>query len=215
LRPVSAARRPRGLLIFKRHLVGLTHHERTEPRNIATMSAQNDIPEMHSLLQPPPKLHEKTETIPPPYTEVAEDGNDSYVKDRILPCIPRIRQAIKERLTDVSRPENEGWIPFTRRTRMLLELDTIPMLHNLLAGFFSWLLLAGYMVLPGTFASIRKSQSAKDGANKAGKLVLKMVDNIPLLWVGGLCCLLGAVGMSYLSYIWRGNYDWLLTRIIM
>ncbi|OBT39560.1 hypothetical protein VE00_09471 [Pseudogymnoascus sp. WSF 3629] len=175
------------------------------------MPEQNDLPEMQSLIHPPPTLRVKTATMPPEYYEVEESRDHTNIKKGI---VLRIRQTIKER-TESPHSENEGWIPFTRRARMLLELDAIPMMHNLLAGFFSWLLLAGYMVLPGTFASMRSSQSVKDSANKAGKLVLKVVDNVPLLWIGGICCLIGAAGMFCLSWIWSGNYDWLLTRIII
>lgn len=174
------------------------------------MPEQNNLPEKQSLIYPPPTCV-KSATMPPEYQEVEESRDHPDFKDRI---VRRIRRTIKEQ-TESPHPASEGWIPFTRRARMLLELDTIPMMHNLLAGFFSWLLLAGYMVLPGTFASIRKSQSVKDSANKAGKLVLKVVENVPLLWIGGICCVIGAAGMFCLSWIWSGNYDWLLTRIIM
>ena len=54
---------------------------------------------------------------------------------------------------------------------MLLDLDNISTIYNLLASLFTWLLLAGYLVLPGAFASIRNSRTLSDGAGKAGKTV--------------------------------------------
>ena len=44
----------------------------------------------------------------------------------------------------------------TQRRDMLLELDAIPRLHNILASFFTWILLAGYLVFPATFNSLQK-----------------------------------------------------------
>jgi hypothetical protein len=110
---------------------------------------------------------------------------------------------------------DESWIPYTPRVQMLLELDDVPMWHNFLATLSSWLLLGGFMVLPGTFASIHNSKAVKEGASRVGKVVLKAVDNIPLLVVGGVCCLIGVSSMLRLSWLWRRNYEWLLNQIIM
>ncbi|RDL30194.1 Uncharacterized protein BP5553_10472 [Venustampulla echinocandica] len=89
----------------------------------------------------------------------------------------------------------------TRYIDMLLQLDTISTLHNILAGVSTWLLLAGYMVLPGTFTSIRNSRALLEEAGKAGKAVVKAAQNVPLLWLAGICCILGAAGMCCL---WPG-----------
>ncbi|CZT07752.1 uncharacterized protein RCO7_11239 [Rhynchosporium graminicola] len=97
---------------------------------------------------------------------------------------------------------------------MLLQLDTIPKLHNILAGVFSWLLLAGYLVLPGTFTSIRNSRTLSEGAGKAGKVVFKAAQNLPLLWLAGFCCGVASLGMLFLCRIWYSNYKWMLDRII-
>jgi len=40
---------------------------------------------------------------------------------------------------------------------MLLALDDIPQLHSLAANFFTWILLAGFILFPGTFDSIQTS----------------------------------------------------------
>lgn len=107
---------------------------------------------------------------------------------------------------------DRSWIPYTARIQMLLELDDIPMWHNFLAIISSWLLLGGYMVLPGTFTSIRNSKAFNDGV---GKVVSKAVINLPFLVIGGVCCLIGASSMLRLSWLWRKNHEWLLNRIIM
>jgi hypothetical protein len=99
--------------------------------------------------------------------------------------------------------------------KMLLQLDKIPELHNILASFFTWLLLAGYIVLPGTVTSLRNSRTLADGASKAGKVVVKAVQNLPLLAVAICCCVAGANGMFSLGWVWRVNYVWLVNRLIL
>jgi hypothetical protein len=38
---------------------------------------------------------------------------------------------------------------------MLLSLDTVPRIHNILASFCTWILLAGYIVFPATFTGLK------------------------------------------------------------
>ncbi len=102
----------------------------------------------------------------------------------------------------------------TKYIDMLLQLDEIPRLHNILAGVFGWLLLAGYLVLPGTFTSIRNSRVLEEGAGKAGKVVVKAAQNLPLLWVAGFCCGVASLGMVFLGRFWYNNYIWMTNRII-
>lgn len=124
--------------------------------------------------------------------------------------IPRIPG---EYPTNSPRFPTENWIVSTPRTKTLMELDKIPTRHNLLAIFFSWLLLGGYMVLPGTFASLHSLEVGKDNTNRIGK-VFKAVNNRPLLIAGGASCFIGVIGMSSLSWIQKKHPDWLLSRII-
>lgn len=51
----------------------------------------------------------------------------------------------------VEQPINESTLIQTRYMKMLLEQNKIPSIHNLQASLFTWLLLAGYLVFPGTF----------------------------------------------------------------
>jgi hypothetical protein len=45
---------------------------------------------------------------------------------------------------------------------MLLSLDTIPRLHNILASFFGWIILAGFTIFPGTFTGFAKLQNGNE-----------------------------------------------------
>ena len=90
----------------------------------------------------------------------------------------------------------------TRYMSMLLYLDDIPRSDNILAGLFTWALLAGYIVFLGTFTSIRNSKTMKaPGNSKVEGFVVKGVQNVSLLWVAALCCFIGASGMCWLW--WR------------
>ncbi|CAL3967660.1 hypothetical protein PZA11_003907 [Diplocarpon coronariae] len=104
----------------------------------------------------------------------------------------------------------------THYVNMLLALDTIPRLHNILAAFFTWILLAGFVIFPGTFTSISKLEDAAEVAdNEAASAILKTVKNTPLLVIAGACCGVGALGMAWLWYKWRANSVWLLNRIFL
>jgi hypothetical protein len=63
----------------------------------------------------------------------------------------------------------------TRYVNMLLALDDIPQMFNMMASFFTWILLAGFVLFPGTFTSLQQQQlSGVEGQ------LLNVVTNIPL-----------------------------------
>ena len=66
----------------------------------------------------------------------------------------------------------------TQYVNMLLALDSIPRLHNMLAGFFTWILLAGFVLFPGTFTSLQNESVVSTG--EVGKKVLDAVGHVPL-----------------------------------
>ncbi|KAG6828792.1 hypothetical protein H0H92_006731 [Tricholoma furcatifolium] len=102
----------------------------------------------------------------------------------------------------------------TKYVNMLLALDTIPRMDNILASFFTWILLAGFILFPGTFTSLQNSQSAIANG-EVGKEVLKAVAHVPLFVIAFLCCGIGAAGMGYLWWKWMYNYIWLVNKIFM
>ncbi|TGO06777.1 hypothetical protein BTUL_0564g00010 [Botrytis tulipae] len=103
----------------------------------------------------------------------------------------------------------------TNYTNMLLQLDRIPTIYNLLASAMTWILLAGYLVLPSTFTSLQKSTTMAEEAGEAGAVVLRAYQNLPLLWVAAIFCVIGASGMAWLWWMWKLNYVWLINRIIL
>ncbi|KAH6631046.1 hypothetical protein B0J18DRAFT_476303 [Chaetomium sp. MPI-SDFR-AT-0129] len=128
-------------------------------------------------------------------------------------------------------PPSEGQTPYMN---MLLSLDRIPRLHNILVSFFVWILLAGFIILPGSFTSSKRKEdnatvqipiggtsgtSTGTNGNKAttgtgGKLSLTPANTAALV-IGFLCLLAGTFGSAWLGLRWRRNYVWLLNKLYM
>ncbi|KAH7322181.1 hypothetical protein B0J17DRAFT_554666, partial [Rhizoctonia solani] len=103
----------------------------------------------------------------------------------------------------------------TRYMNMLLELDAVPRFHNMLASFFTWILLAGFVIFPGTFTSIQQIDLEDPSRSDAERWILGQVKNVPLLVIAGLCCAIGAIGMIWLWHRWHKNFIWLVNRIFI
>jgi hypothetical protein len=82
---------------------------------------------------------------------------------------------------------------------------------NFLAAFFSWLTLAGYVVFPGAFTSLKKSQTL--ASSSSGRLVQDTVKHV--LVIAGVFCGIGTIGTSCLWYLWRHNAVWLVGHIFL
>ena len=67
--------------------------------------------------------------------------------------------------------------------QMLLHLNEISRLHTILAGLFTWILLAEYIVFSGTFTSLHNSKAVKDAVNtdESAKVLVNTVQNVSLL----------------------------------
>lgn len=100
---------------------------------------------------------------------------------------------------------------------MLLALDAVPRLDNLLASFFTWILLAGFVLFPGTFTSLQSFNvdNGNGGLQQVEGRVLDVVQNVSLFVIAWICCGVGAVGMIRLWWKWNANYIWLLDSIFL
>lgn len=83
---------------------------------------------------------------------------------------------------------------------------------DMLASLLTWLLLAGFIVLPVTFASLRDS-GALNSMGYPGKVAYGAVQNVHILWMAGAFCICGALGLSWLWWENRKNSIWLTDRI--
>jgi hypothetical protein len=80
--------------------------------------------------------------------------------------------------------------------RMLLEYEQALVIYNSLAAAFAWLLLVGYLVFLGTFTTLQNSNALKITAhdNQVDDAVYRTVQNLPLLGLITVSCVIGAVG---------------------
>lgn len=96
---------------------------------------------------------------------------------------------------------------------MVLESQKAPVKYSILAAIFNWLLLAGFVVFPGTFASFNRLGILDESLE--GQVIKHAVHNIPLLALAITSCLLGVSGILWLWWIWRYNYIWLVSHIFL
>lgn len=96
---------------------------------------------------------------------------------------------------------------------MSVQANEIPMLHNIWAAFFAWITLAGYLVLPGTFTSVSRSESLRNDAT--GRIVQTTIQNIPLVPFAVICFIVGITGSYLLWRKWKTNYIWLAAKLFV
>ncbi|KIW19507.1 hypothetical protein PV08_00079 [Exophiala spinifera] len=107
----------------------------------------------------------------------------------------------------------------TRYMEMLLHLDEIPRLYNILSSLGTWIILAGFLVVPGTFTTFKESKAFQeadgDDSNEVAHAIVHSIANIGLLWLSGSFCVAGTVLCLWLWWVWRYNYVWLVNKIFM
>lgn len=109
----------------------------------------------------------------------------------------------------------------TEYMQMLLHLDRIPRVYNFLAGLFTWILLASFLIIPGTFTSFKNSdmfkniQDDEDKSNAVAKAIIQSAANVGLLWLSGAFCIIGGLGCLFLWARWRKNYVWIVNKVFL
>ncbi|KAL4745865.1 uncharacterized protein BDW70DRAFT_166201 [Aspergillus foveolatus] len=117
-----------------------------------------------------------------------------------------------------SPPTRSDTVPIrTEYMQMLLDLDYIPWYYNLASSTANWVLLAGYLVIPGTFTSLQKSDTLNDSLSKTktGQAIIATVQNPPLLVIACTFLVVGAACMAWLFWERRDNYIWLVNRLFI
>lgn len=104
------------------------------------------------------------------------------------------------------RSSSEGYVD------MLLRLDSVTDKHKFLAAGATWLLLAGFLVLPGTFSSLQHSSELQELAD-ANVWVASVVRNPPLLAVATLCCVVAITTLGWLWWRQESNHLWLINYL--
>jgi len=101
----------------------------------------------------------------------------------------------------------------TSYSNMVLEAHDAPVMQCAVAALSNWIFLAGFVVFPGTFTSLGRAPVL--GESQAGRVVQGVIQNVPLLVIGMLCCLAGGTGIGWTAWRSRRNYVWLVDRILM
>jgi cytochrome bd-type quinol oxidase subunit 2 len=97
--------------------------------------------------------------------------------------------------------------------RMSVQANQVQTRYGILAAFFAWITLAGYVVLPATFTSIQNTNKLE--GNAGGRHIQHAVQNIPVLPLASILCCMGLAGSFYLWWKWRANYTLILSRIFL
>ena len=84
-------------------------------------------------------------------------------------------------------------------------------IFGILAVSSTWLTLAGFILPPSTVTSIKNSDTLAE--SKTGKIVQNTVQNIPVLIIAGLFCVIGITGTHLLWTIMKRNYIWTTTNL--
>jgi hypothetical protein len=93
---------------------------------------------------------------------------------------------------------------------MLLNLDSIPLIHSILASASTWLLLAGFVILPTAFETL-------DSAKLSGtsQTIYRSVHHVPILILASISSIFGVLGMLFVWLKNRMNYIWITDKIFM
>ncbi|KAH6649836.1 hypothetical protein F5144DRAFT_554318 [Chaetomium tenue] len=125
---------------------------------------------------------------------------------------------------------NEAGAAESPYMNMLLSLDRIPRMHNILVSFFVWILLAGFVIIPGSFTSSQRKQEGEtvqlpvsaggtgtgaDAGGGGGKKLSLTPANTAALVIGFVCIIAGTFGSAWLALRWRRNYVWLLNKLYL
>ena len=89
---------------------------------------------------------------------------------------------------------------------------------NILAAGSTWIMLAGFIVLPGTYQNFQDSEvikAAQDDPSLLGNRILSSIANIGLLITAVILTSLGALGILGLWFKWRQNYVWMINKLIL
>ncbi|KAK4178356.1 hypothetical protein QBC36DRAFT_234624 [Triangularia setosa] len=122
-----------------------------------------------------------------------------------------------------SKPLYNNAPPQTPYMSILLSLDKIPRLHNILSTLFLFLLLAGYVIIPGSFTALSRPPLDPDSAipinlgsnTTPDKKLLLTRANTATMVIGFVFIIIGTFGTAWLGLKWRRNYVWLLNKLYL
>lgn len=120
-------------------------------------------------------------------------------------------RSIIERSDTINSTQDTGYV------KMLKDEAQMEMGYNIRVSAANWALLAGYLVIPGTFTSLQKSTQVEDALsnNKAGRVVMRTIQNPPLLAIACMFFVGAITAMYFLIRVRkiRTCYTWLINKL--
>jgi hypothetical protein len=85
--------------------------------------------------------------------------------------------------------ESSSMLTVTPYMKMSIQANLAGWFYNISAAICSWLVLAAFLVLPNTLTSVKSSTAP--GGSKDGQVPQNAIQNVPILILAGIFCLLG------------------------
>jgi len=103
----------------------------------------------------------------------------------------------------------------TKYDEQILQIDkVIEPWYFIAAGVFTWLLLAGFLMSPSTYASVQESKALTE-TGAVGKSLMTAVRNVPLIYLACFACLIATVGLAILWRKWKSNIIWVNRYLVV
>lgn len=129
------------------------------------------------------------------------------------------KEETRDDMSIVERSNTVNSAQDTEYVKMLKDEAQMETGYNIRVSAANWALLAGYLVVPGTFASLQKSSQVEDALsnNKAGQVVMHTIQNPPLLAIACLFFVGAITAMYFLIRVRkiRNCYTWLINKLFM
>jgi hypothetical protein len=153
------------------------HHTISPPPGMST-SYHPGTGSTHMPSESPQRSRSQTRVHPSGTPGTTATPHSAHKLKETLPSPPTPPRAANEIHRTTQRPAlpaNYDGQTRTRYVNMLLALDDISPLFNILASFFTWILLAGFLLFPGTFASWENEPAGTPQSD-----ILNVVNNVSL-----------------------------------
>jgi hypothetical protein len=153
------------------------HHIVSPPPGMST-SYHPGTGSTHMPSESPQRSWSQTRVHPSGTSGTTATPHSAHKLKETLPSPPTPPPAANEIHRTTQRPAlpaNYDGRTRTRYVNMLLALDDISPLFNILASFFTWILLAGFLLFPGTFASWENEPAGTPQSD-----ILNVVNNVSL-----------------------------------
>lgn len=127
----------------------------------------------------------------------------------------KVRTSFLKTWKHLSTPHEIGQVRRSNKNAqylgMLADNEAVTV-YNAQAGIASWFLLAGYLVFPSQFASLKRSQILETPV--IGHSISTIV-NMPIIYLGSVTCLLSTIWLAWLTFKMHKNCIWLEKHIFM